>query len=54
MKNKAKFKFNSGMLALLCSKCNKILKVGSEFSEDELKACHGKKHLPQQFCDNCK
>lgn len=54
MKNKAKFKWNSGNLALLCSKCNRILKVGSEFTEDEIKACNGKKYLNPQYCEKCK
>jgi hypothetical protein len=54
MKNKVKFKFNSGMFALVCSNCSRILKTGSEFSEDEWKSCKGEKWLPPQHCDICK
>jgi len=54
MKGKAIFKFNSGNLALLCSACSKIIKVGYEFTEDEHKACKGEKRLKPQYCENCK
>ena len=54
MKNKAKFKWNSGLLALCCSKCGVIIKVGSEFTEDERKACSTKKYLKPQYCEECK
>ena len=54
MKEKAIFKFNNANLALLCSKCRKIIKVGSEFSEKEIKALRGEEYLPPQYCDNCK
>ena len=52
-KEKAIFKFNSGNLALLCSGCHKIIKVGHEFTEDELKACRGEKSIKPQYCENC-
>lgn len=41
MKNKAKFKFNNGNLAIICSRCAKIIKVGYEFTELEMMACSG-------------
>ena len=52
--SKAKFKYNSGNLALLCSKCSIIIKEGYQFTEDEKKAMRGEKHLPAQYCDKCK
>ena len=56
MKKKAVFKWNSSMLALLCSKCSKIIKMGSEFTEEEMEACKGKSgfHIPPQYCEQCK
>jgi len=49
-----KFKWNSGHLAILCSGCSKILKVGYQFNEDEIKSLKGEKKLPAQYCENCK
>ena len=56
MKQKGIFKYNSGMLALLCSRCSKIIKVGSEFTEEEMEACRGKSgfHILPQYCEQCK
>ena len=54
MKNKAKFKYNSGNLALLCSKCSVIIKEGYEFTKEEMLSCQGKKYLKPQYCDKCK
>ena len=51
---KAIFKFNSGNGALLCSSCHVIIKVGSQFTEDEWKAMRGEIELDHQFCDECK
>lgn len=51
---KARFKFNNGNLALLCSKCSVIIKEGYQFTEDELKACKGEKYLKPQYCEKCK
>jgi hypothetical protein len=51
--NKAIFKFNNGLAALLCSKCSKIIKIGQNFNEHELNALKGISNLPQQFCDSC-
>ena len=54
MKNKIVIKYNSGLLAILCSECRVILKTGTEFTIDELKASQGKKYLPPQYCNECK
>lgn len=55
MKNMAIFKFNSGMGALLCSKCRVIIKTGKDFTEEELKAIKGKGPMPPpQYCEQCK
>lgn len=56
MKNKAIFKWNSGNLALLCSKCSKIIKEGKDFTEEEKKACRGECgfHIPPRYCEQCK
>ena len=51
---KAIFKFNSGLGALLCSKCRTIIKIGQEFTPDELKAMKGEKELSSQYCKKCK
>ena len=53
-KGKAKFKFNGGYGALLCSQCSSIIKEGIHFTEEEWKACRGEIKLPHQFCDKCK
>lgn len=52
--SKAIFKFNSGLGALLCSKCRKIIKIGQEFTPDEVKAIKGEIKLGAQYCNNCK
>lgn len=51
---KAIFKFNSGNGALLCSKCNIIIKIGWDFNEEEKQAMKGKIKLPAQYCEKCK
>ena len=53
MKGKAKFKFNNGLMALLCSKCSTIIKEGKYFTEEEWQASRGEKKLPPQYCDKC-
>jgi hypothetical protein len=50
---KAIIKWNSGHLALLCSSCRKIIKVGYEFTEEESLFAGGKGHLDPQHCDEC-
>jgi hypothetical protein len=51
---KAIFKFNGGLGALLCSKCRVIIKTGRDFTEEEIKAIKGKIDMPPQYCDECK
>lgn len=53
-KGKAKFKFNGGYGALLCSHCSKIVKEGKDFTEEEWEACRGEKKIKPVFCDECK
>lgn len=53
MENKAKFKFNGGLGALLCSDCNAIIKTGTEFSDDDWKAMRGEMEMSAQYCDKC-
>lgn len=53
MKHRAVFKYNSGMGALLCSKCSAIIKEGRFFTEEEWKACRGEIKIPPQYCDEC-
>jgi hypothetical protein len=50
MEATAVFKFNGGNGALLCSKCSKIIKVGYEFTEEEVKAIKGEIKLKPQYC----
>jgi len=54
MKNKAIFKFNGGNLALLCSNCREIIKIGNQFSSKELLAYGNKLNLEPQYCQKCK
>ncbi len=52
---KAIVKFNGGKGALLCSKCSAIVKVGSEFNEEESKYIKGEiDYLPPQYCNKCR
>jgi len=52
--DKAIFKYNGGLGALLCSKCRVIMKLGSSFTEEEIKAIKGKLDMPPQYCKQCK
>ena len=52
--DKAIIKFNNGNLAILCSGCYKIIKVGSEFSKEEKEFAQGIRDLPAQYCKECK
>jgi hypothetical protein len=48
------FKFNSGLGAILCSGCRTILKVGHEFTVQELASMKGETELlPAQYCSKC-
>lgn len=49
----AKIKFNGGMLAILCSSCNTIIKTGAEFNEQESNFAIGVGELDPQYCDKC-
>lgn len=54
-KMRATFKFNSGLGALICSNCSKIIKVGSDFTEEEKEAAWGDGCLEPQYCSQeCK
>lgn len=52
--DKVIIKWNNGNLAILCSKCRTIIKTGVDFTPDEHEVVDGKKHLPPQYCDECK
>lgn len=54
---KAIFKYNGGLGALLCSKCRVIIKTGRDFTEEEvqtIKSSLEDSKLPAQYCDKCK
>jgi hypothetical protein len=54
MKKRAILKFNGGNLALLCSDCSVIMKVGYEFNEQEKKFAKGEiDNLVPLFCQKC-
>lgn len=50
----AKFKFNNGNMAILCSNCDKIVKTGKDFTEQEWAAMEGKGSVKSIYCDDCK
>jgi hypothetical protein len=51
---KAIFKYNGGLGALLCSSCRVIMKIGSGFTEEEIMAIKGEVDMPPQYCKQCK
>ncbi len=51
---KAIFKYNGGLGALLCSSCRVIMKIGSSFTDEEIMAIKGKVDMPPQYCKQCK
>jgi hypothetical protein len=51
---KAIFKYNGGLGALLCSKCRVIMKLGSSFNDEEISAIKGMVDMPPQYCKQCK
>ena len=58
-KNKLRVKYNNSALAILCSKCSVIIKIGKDFTEDELNFVNkvgslAKYWMPPQYCDKCK
>lgn len=56
MRNKLiTYKFNGGALAILCDNCSKIIKVGKDFTVEELEdVMRDHRRLPAQYCDDCK
>lgn len=50
----AKFKFNNGNMAILCSNCDKIVKTGKDFTEQEWAALEGKGDIASVYCEDCK
>ena len=53
-KKKAVLKWNNGMLAILCTSCRKILKLGIGFNENEWNyAIYKDSYLPPQYCEKC-
>ena len=50
----AKFKFNNGNMAILCSNCDKIVKTGKDFTEQEWAAMEGRGDVKSVYCDECK
>ena len=53
-KPRARFKFNSGHGALLCEKCAVIIKIGKDYTADEIKASKGEIEMEPQYCEKCK
>jgi len=51
--NRWKIKWNSGNLAILCSNCDKIIKEGRDFTEEEINAVKNSIALPSYYCDEC-
>jgi hypothetical protein len=51
--NRAMFKYNSGMGALLCSECRVILKTGNQYNELEKAASRGWIELEAYYCEKC-
>jgi hypothetical protein len=52
--DKAIFKYNGGLGALLCSNCRVIIKIGSSFNDEDIKAIKGEVDMPPQYCKQCK
>jgi hypothetical protein len=54
MRQSAIIKYNGGQGAILCSTCRKIVKIGIEFTPEEVEAFRGNKELPPYFCEDHK
>lgn len=52
--DKAIFKYNGAIGALLCSSCRVIIKTGKDFTDEEIRAIKGIIEMPQQYCSKCK
>jgi hypothetical protein len=50
---KAIFKFNGGLGALLCSSCRTIIKTGADMSQFEKDAMKGKQVMLPRYCTKC-
>ena len=46
-------KLNGGNPVILCSKCRKIIKYFSDFTEEERNYINSKKRLKAQYCAEC-
>lgn len=53
-REKAIFKYNNSLGALLCSSCRVIIKTGKDFTDEEIRAIKGIIEMPQQYCSKCK
>jgi len=54
-KERAIIKWNSSMMAILCSGCRTIIKTGVDFTSEEWDYAKGKGILLEpQYCDKCK
>ena len=51
--DKAQFRYNGGLGALLCSGCKVILKTGADFTDEEIAAIKGHEPMPPQYCLRC-
>ena len=52
--DKAIFKYNGGLCALLCSSCRVIMKTGKDFTDEEMSVIKGYTKMPPQYCSKCK
>ena len=53
MKERAVFKFNGGLGALLCSNCRVIIKIGNDYTAEEHEAAIKGLYHPPQYCEEC-
>lgn len=51
--NKAIFKFNGGIGAVLCSKCNVVIRSGGSMTEEDWEGVRGEITTPPQYCQEC-
>lgn len=52
-KKQITIKFNNGNLAILCHNCKTIIKTGSDFTNEEIEATKGQRHLDPCYCKKC-
>ena len=53
MEGYAILKFNNGVGAVLCSKCNIIIRAGAEMTKEDWQAVRGEIKLKPQYCEKC-